>query len=295
MKNQKDLEFWIRKQYSTIVTSKELDQKILEKTSLVMDASANEQNGNINYERRFKMKIMYSKIVAAVVLTIGIVLGVSFLGSSRQSFAWAEVPQKMSQIDYFTYHKRDFEKSNGENEYRQTLHNFIAISPSYGQRMDSYAEGDPNLTVNISTFSLIKSKELIGIIYPMKAYSKNTLPESSIKNMKETDVRAMIEKWLNSDYKRLGRKVMDGHEVEGVEILDPNLIVSDLPLQNVVGYLWVDVKTRLPVSFETDYTMIDKGIAKERKSIADQFDWNATFTPEIFEPNIPSDYELIPR
>jgi len=61
--------------------------------------------------------------------------------------------------------------------------------------------------------------------------------------------------------------------------------------ETFTGYLWVDVKTNLPVLLELE-TVADKG-SMHTKMVFDNFKWDVQLDPSVFEPNIPADYTLI--
>jgi hypothetical protein len=66
---------------------------------------------------------------------------------------------------------------------------------------------------------------------------------------------------------------------------------------SLVARFWIDVETSLPVQYEAELVISDKHITTytggkpvEVNVTADEFQWNAELEPDIFEPNIPSDY-----
>jgi outer membrane lipoprotein-sorting protein len=84
-------------------------------------------------------------------------------------------------------------------------------------------------------------------------------------------------------YKELGRKTLDGIDVEGIEVQDPP--TDGEPLDSAVGRMWVDVKTEMPVRIEIE------GLAHQQHAqwIMD-FRWDAAVDPSVFAPNIPDGY-----
>ena len=57
--------------------------------------------------------------------------------------------------------------------------------------------------------------------------------------------------------------------------------------------LWVGVETGYPVQYESKMSGEYEGEVWESECIMDQFQWDVELDPNIFEPNIPPDYERI--
>ena len=83
---------------------------------------------------------------------------------------------------------------------------------------------------------------LITVIPGEKKWSKSPLPPEQRDKMPEEyeDPAEYINRFLAHRYKELGRSVIDGVEVEGIEVTDPP--TDGEKLQNGVGRLWVDVQ-----------------------------------------------------
>jgi hypothetical protein len=72
---------------------------------------------------------------------------------------------------------------------------------------------------------------------------------------------------------------------------DPNFL--SFVFESVVGRLWVDVETNLPV--RTEIRGVTGGGSIETKIVAYDFDWDAEPGPSVFEPNIHDDYTLLEK
>jgi hypothetical protein len=97
------------------------------------------------------------------------------------------------------------------------------------------------------------------------------------------DPAEYIKRFLARPYRELGRSVIDGVEVEGIEVTDPP--TDDNKLENAVGRMWVDVQTELPVRIEIEGTADGKIVHWFM-----EFRWSEAVPASVFEPNIPSDY-----
>ena len=123
------------------------------------------------------------------------------------------------------------------------------------------------------------------VIPSEKKWSKTPLPPEQRDKMPEEykDPAEYLSRFLARPYKELGRSVIDGVEVEGIEVTDPP--TDGEKLENAVGRLWVDVQTELPIRIEIEGTA--NGAAVRWLM---EFKWSEAVDPAVFEPNIPGDY-----
>jgi hypothetical protein len=89
--------------------------------------------------------------------------------------------------------------------------------------------------------------------------------------------------FLARPQKELGRSVIDGVAVEGIEVTDPP--TEGEKLENAVGRLWVDIETELPIRIEIEGAADGQAVRWLM-----EFQWSEAVAPALFEPNIPSDY-----
>jgi hypothetical protein len=91
---------------------------------------------------------------------------------------------------------------------------------------------------------------------------------------------------MDRGYKEIGRKTLDGIEVEGIEVQDPPM--DGESLEHAVGRMWVDMKTEMPVQIEIE------GLAKgQRVQWIMGLRWDAAVNPAVFVPDIPDDYTRV--
>ncbi len=126
---------------------------------------------------------------------------------------------------------------------------------------------------------------LTMVIPSEKKWSTTPLPPEQRGKMPEEykDPADYLARFLARPIKELGRSVIDGVEVEGIEVTDPP--TDGEKLENGVGRLWVDVQTELPVRIEIEGTA--DGAAVQWLM---EFKWSEAVSPAVFEPNIPADY-----
>jgi hypothetical protein len=68
---------------------------------------------------------------------------------------------------------------------------------------------------------------------------------------------------------------------------------EQIDLLDVLLRLWVNVETGYPVLFESKISAEYEGEVDVLECIMDQFQWDVELDPNIFEPNIPPDYEAL--
>jgi hypothetical protein len=100
------------------------------------------------------------------------------------------------------------------------------------------------------------------------------------------DPAEYLTRFLARPHKELGRSVIDGVEVEGIEVADPP--TDGKKLENGVGRLWVDVQTELPIRIEIEGTADGAAVRWLM-----EFKWAEAVSPAAFEPNISDDYTPI--
>ena len=106
----------------------------------------------------------------------------------------------------------------------------------------------------------------------------------------KNDPRNMFKQVMDCDHVELGRKVIDGIEVEGLETTDPKY--GGRMFEEVVARIWVEVETGWPVLMEMDAVMespVGEGVVKMHM-VMDSFQWDVRVDPQEFVPDIPEDY-----
>jgi len=220
--------------------------------------------------------------VAAAVIVAGL-LGLNIINVPHTgSVAWAAIPDRIKAIDTFMFrltidvHGKDGATVAGAPTGQWTFY----LSEQYGFRMDINGGG----TV-VSWYVAPGSDTLVTVVPSQKKWAKTTLPSEQIGKMPEEykDPADYIKRFMAHGYKELGKSVIDGVEVEGIEVTDPP--TDGGRLENGVGTLWVDARTELPIRIEIDGTADGQAVQWFM-----EFKWAEAVDPGVFEPNIPSDY-----
>ncbi len=224
----------------------------------------------------------FTKLAAAAVVVFAGLLGWNMLnGPHGSGVAWAGIPDHIKAIDTFMFRltigvqRKDEASASDKHAGQFTFY----LSEQYGFRMDIGGDG----TV-ISWYVPPESDTLTMVIPSEKKWSKTPLSPEQRKMPEEyEDPAEYIQRFLARPQKELGPSVIDGVEVEGIEVTDPPL--KQGKLANGVGRLWVDVQTQLPVRIEIEGTADGKTVHWLM-----EFQWSEAIPASVFEPNIPSDY-----
>jgi len=261
-------------------TSPKLDERILRNVAAVLatTARADSRAAQPNIWR----VIMKSRATrfATVAVIIGLVLiGINQIGGSN--VAWAEVLRKVDQALTYTCCAILSDSSPGKEPVE--LEAVIYASTEHGQKQDVRMNG----VFLKHTYFLPAEKVEIDVMPEEKKYRRKPLTDEDIKR-RGGDIRETLKKFMACKSKKLGRDKVDGIDVEGIEVCDPNLCTALFTVDSLAAQLWVDVETYLPVLLKAEING-----AKGEKTIlkADNFQWNIELDSSIFEPNIPSDYE----
>ncbi len=267
-------------------TSTEMDQRVL---TDVLDALAESEKPSALTQPKIWRNIMKSritKLAVAALLVIAVLIGINRFEGPTAGVAWGEVVRNVEASPGFIFRMKQInnDKEKGIKEYHMKVYG----SAEYGARMDGYL--DPQASVQ--TYASLKEGALISIMPSSKSYSRQPLSGDQLAELEELDPKKSFRELLSVGYRKLGRKIIDGVEAEGVEITNPEAarISSErsIEIDSHVSQLWVSVETNLPIYFESQ-TICNNGML-ELHTIQDEFQWNVELDASEFEPDIPEDY-----
>ena len=231
-----------------------------------------------------------TRIIAksAIAAAIGIA---AFVGISRiaaPAVAWGEVVGRVEKATAFMFSLKATVAGSGEQPSAPKVQAqwTIYLSPEHGFRMDITAQkGNAPGTV-ISWYVPAQQDKITMVIPSHKQWMQMPYSEDYAKQQKDRDPADYIRRFMAKGYKELGRKTLDGVDVEGIEVQDPP--TDGESLDSGVGRMWVDVKTEMPVRIEIE------GLAHQQhvQWIMD-FRWDAAVDPAVFVPNIADGYTRV--
>lgn len=224
-----------------------------------------------------------TKLGAAAAIVLAVLIGLNVIDIAHSGgVAWAQIPDRVADVDAFVFSLTIRVAGDGNAEAaEQTEAQWVFyLSEEYGFRMDIKADGNV-----VSWYAGPEGETLTTVIPGEKTWFESPIPENERGKMPEEykDPADYIRQFMARPRKELGRSVIEGVEVEGIEVTDPP--TDGEPMQNAVGRMWVDVETELPVRIEIEGTADTHQV----QWLMD-FKWSEAVDPSVFEPNIPSDY-----
>ena len=278
MKSEKDINELV--QQLQVKASDNLDNRV---HGDIDQALAREQKTTTPETGRRIMIGPMAKVAVAAAVVLAVLLGVNVIETpGGSSVAWAQIPDRVANVDAFIFSLtiRVAEDEAATPPEATTAQWVFYLSEEYGFRMDIGADGN-----FVSWYAAPGAETVITVIPGEKTWFESPIPEDQRGKMPEeyNDPADYIRRFLAQPQKELGRSVIDGVAVEGIEVTNPP--TDGEKLENAVGRMWVDVETELPVRIEIE----GKAGTQTARWLMD-FKWAEAVDPAVFEPNIPADY-----
>jgi len=264
-------------------------QDLLEQ-KLLLNFNAAQSRHNSKW--RIIMNKKMTKLAAAAVIVISLFLGYKIF-SGTSSVSWAQVRQQVAAVKAVMYKAKVNATENGQPFQLQIE---ATLADEHGTLMDTYM--DKQLLGR--SFTLADKKTHIYIMPAQKKYIEVELTEKI--RIENGDPKLIVEAFLNGDYKKLGRREINGVTVEGIESHDVSPTagvpgggglmeaLEGLSTQ-VIASLWVDVATGWP--FEITFDITDENGGEQMTIVVSDFQWDAQIDPTTFASVIPEGYELM--
>ena len=243
-----------------------------------------------------------TKYAAAVILLIGIVIGARYFDTSLDgsSVAWAAIAERVSQTKAFVYHIVSINEGSmtiGEQTIDiPDMEMTYIISEQYGMKIETRSTANGETTEQVG-YMLPSENHMLMVMPAQKQYMRFSFDDNVAIQMRaqqeHNDPRQMFQWLVESDHVELGRKILNGVEVQGIETTDPKY--GGGVFDDVVVRIWVEVESGWPVLMEMDGVM-DSGTGEGTSPIrvvVDGFQWDRQMDPAEFVPDIPADYREI--
>jgi hypothetical protein len=247
--------------------------------------------------------IMESKVTrysaAAVVVLAGALVLLSPFGTSKHgNIVWADVVEKVQQMRTLTYKEKRVVWEIGEEEPSGEADVMKYASEEYG-----YAEHqfDEKGKLMFRAYFLKNTNEFIIVFPAEKKYLRLSIPEEMFDRLtRMLTPRGLVDYCTSFQHTELGRSEFGNFDAEGFEIADPNMFPIPKPLsfafpaRDLIGRIWIDVETSLPVGIESEFNT-DRGLLTGFKKLHGEFRgydlrWDVEIPQGIFDPNIQEDY-----
>ena len=212
------------------------------------------------------MKSQITKLAAAAVIIIAILIGVHYLGGSIDgaSVAWADVVEQISNHTKYKCRQRVVREQGPEYPTMDVYH--LNLS----QRRQEVENGD------IHIIDMRGTDPITVELYPDK--KKATVTKLiGYGPRKDPHIIEMVKRFEQESTERLGTKEMDGKILQGFRHV-PNKY-SDFTV-------WVDPKTKLPVEIELIHTQAGQTI------FLDKFEFDFELDPSAFSTDVPDGYDV---
>lgn len=237
------------------------------------------------FARRLLMDKPVVKLAIAAAVVAAVVLGLfEFVTPGGSSgVVWADVAKKVETSQGFISRTRQTQTVKGMD--RPMTLCTTTYSSSQGSRMENYQGDKPTVT----TYSDYASGEVVSLLHPLKQYTRMTMPPMNTGGGGASmDPRGMVRSFLAGDYRKLGRRTIEGMEAEGIEVTKIPNSMANFTIDSQVAQLWVSVQTGYPILF--DSTILGNGGDLKIETVIDQFQWNVELDPNGFKAKIPPDY-----
>ena len=243
-----------------------------------------------------------TKLTAAAVIIIGVLIGLGIITIDRESsVTLGAVLNQVENIKNVVY--RMTAKMVGlpvvPGEGVIDINSVIKLSYEHEACFVDSTIGVTGKVTRTKAYILFGERIIYTLMPNEKKYLEMTLTDDLVEKMEQEngDPLTLLKAMIECEYTDLGHDTINGIDVWGIEVADPLLsskmgsLASGGMFDEVVVQLWVDVKTKLPVS------MSIKGSAKNGEvsmdMLIDDFQWGVEMDAAEFEPNIPDDYELL--
>jgi len=218
--------------------------------------------------------VMNNKIMAiatTAVLIVCVLSGINLFDKpTTTGVAWGELVEKIERIDFYSFKSQSISIDiQGSFVTQQVDRYYISRD---GFRIDHHY---PWIFYDIITYVSWPDKTIITAFPEIKKYTRTLLTDAYIKRMHfREDPRRAIKAFMSYQYKTLGSKIIDGQEVEGIEINDPKF--GKFGFEGCIAQIWVNVATNLPMLFELEGTSGHGTV--ETKMVFDNFNWDGEYS-----------------
>ena len=231
---------------------------------------------------RIIMKSNITKSAAAAIILIGAFI---FLTTNGTSIALADVAKKIEQMQNCAFEKTMTVFSKEDNVKPLRVHKSAAYYINGAYREDVYCDEKVVKQVYVN----FSEGTLVAIGHEMMLFDERKLTKEDITELAPIGPNNFVSEILSKgDYKKLGRKRIDGVLSDGFEFHDKRTLLSmdKEKTKNITIRLWANVNTKLPVRIEAD--AIYNGL--QVNTVQYNPKWNIELEPGFFEMKIPDSY-----
>ncbi|OHB62458.1 MAG: hypothetical protein A2Y76_07010 [Planctomycetes bacterium RBG_13_60_9] len=265
-----------------------------------------QQNSPLPRSRwRTTMKSPITKLAAAAIILLACAAGLVIWRGTGSGIALADVLARVEQVKAFrckgSIQLADY--SDPDKPYQWETQYTNLTSQEYGTKV-SREQMDPNggrISIG-ETYFLPQKKTSIQIDHPPKKYTRTELDDAGVQQARQefgrfNDPRGFLKEILACKYENLGQSTVNGVDVEGFGTTDPNCRGSGFWPKNLEAdiKIWVDVKTHLPVRYESFKSgLTETGNKMSMRLLMHDFQWDVPVDASEFEPPaVPDGYTVL--
>lgn len=266
-------------------TSAQMDEQVLGDMGRALEQSQRQAARGGPHIRGLTMRNPIAKLAVAAAIIAAVVLGLfEFSGSDGGSgVVWAEVAERLEASQRVSYRITLTHSTLGDSAPDYSM-SYLSATRS---RQDAYT-GDE---VTQSIYCNFDADTIVWIGHETKKYSQQPMDEQTRREQHGawSNPTKWVQEFLSRAYTELGQKTVDGELCDGIEITDPTFGVATFAVESLVARVWVSVETGYPVLLEGEMS----GGGVRIGGVLDRFEWDAELGDDLFEPEIPEDYEQI--
>lgn len=242
------------------------------------------------------MKNPVRKLAVAAIIIVALLINFQF---NNSGVAWGTVLEQVENAQNFVFRITTIVKAQGEEQVTTVQPEMIFYTSSeYGKLSKCFNDGK----LFITNCWNLKEPSMTLLFHESKKFRKVTYDTpGKIKIVEDDDPRFWVKEIMKRKYTKLGKDVINGKKVEGIECSDLGEEMFGKELKNAIARLWVEIGTNYPVRIEiSDIDMAqeldmlkDVNVSlsnMEMSMIMDDFQWNVELDPNLFYLDIPSDY-----
>ena len=245
---------------------------------------------------RIIMKSPISKLAAVAIIIVALLISFQF---SNSGVAWGAVLEQVEKAQNIVFRITTNTKVKSEQQEIPLQTETITYQSSeYGKLTETYNNGELYFTDCWNR----KEPSHILLFHKTKKFRKVTEDTVKIEVGENDDPCAWVKEIMKREYTKLGKNTINGKKVEGIECSDVEAAIFDSSFKKATARLWVEIGTNYPVRIEIDGIInmaqqfdipenVDESLFNmEMSMVMDNFQWNVELDPNLFYPDIPSDY-----
>jgi hypothetical protein len=254
---------------------------------------------------RFVMKSPLTKLAVAAAVVVACAIGLSLWKATGSGIALADVLARLEKVKAFGC--KGTIKAAGhttpDKPYQWEMYYTILTSQEHGLKVRREAPGPNGEKVLFGeAYFEPQTKTFVQIAHTEKKYTRTELDDTEIRRgQKEfsryTDPRGFLQEIMACKYESLGRSTVDSIDAEGFGTTDPNCrgAASGIKNPQVEIKVWIDVRTRLPVRYESRTRGLNEmGGKSSFEFVMHDFQWDVPVVAAEFEPPaVPDGYMLL--